>query len=92
MGSNLNRRKDYGKYTAPDGVIIKTAQSVEVGDIAITPSGLESEIIEKKLLMSKVELNEAHRRSYQITFASKSSGVISKTYSPNSSISILKTV
>lgn len=90
MGSNINRRKDYGKYLAPENFEIKTAAQIEVGDIAVTPSGIESVIIEKKLMYSNVELNERLKTRYQITFASKVKGVVTKIYTPSSSISVLK--
>lgn len=89
MASNTNRRKDYGKYEAPENFTIKTATQVEVGDVAVTPSGIESVVIDKKLVYSKVELNERLRAQYQITFASKLKGVVTKIYTPSSSISVL---
>lgn len=92
MSSNANRQKDYGKYKAPQNVTIKIAKNIEVGDITVTPSGLQSTVIDKKLAYNKVELNEQHRALYEITFASKTQGVITKRYTPTSSISVLKTV
>lgn len=92
MSSNMNRRTDYGKYSATDNVTVKIAKNVEIGDTAISPSGFQSTVIDKKLVYNKVELNEQHRAMYEITFASKTQGVITKIYTPTSSVSILKTV
>lgn len=90
MASNVNRRTDYGKYDAPENVEIKTANKIETGDIAVSPSGLQSIVIDKKLVYSNVELNERMKTRYQITFASKTQGVITKIYTPSASISVLK--
>ena len=92
MGNNMKRRKNYGKHEASQNVTIKIAKNIEVGDIAVTPSGLQSTVIDKKLAYSKVELNEQHRAFYEIIFVSKTQGVITKRYTPTSSISVLKTV
>lgn len=89
MENNTNLRKDYGKYSAPDYVKVVTAQQIEVGDVAVSPAGLQSTVIDKKLLLSSKELNQRAGRLYDITFASKTRGVVTKRYTPNSNINIL---
>lgn len=92
MASNANRRADYGKYQAPTNHTIKHARDIEVGDIAVTPSGIQSVVVDIKLQYSKVELNERLRAQYAITTASKTQGMITKIYTPSASVSVLKTV
>lgn len=90
MASNVKRRADYGKYEAPDNHIIKQARDVEVGDIAVTPSGIKSVVVDIKLQYSNVELNERLKARYAITTASQARGMITKIYTPNASVSVLK--
>lgn len=90
MASNVNRRADYGKYEAPENHTIKMAKDVEVGDVTVTPSGIQSTVIDIKLQYSKVELNDRMRARYAITTACSMRGVITKIYTPSASVSVLK--
>lgn len=90
MASNVKRRADYGKYEAPENHTVKMAKDIEVGDITVTPSGIQSTVVDIKLQYSKVELNEALRARYAITTACQRRGMITKIYTPSASVSVLK--